>query len=128
MAAQPLAPAPVAAVSRPTVVTVALVLLALMGLISLIPQPGSEEIPRAVIVSGYAFALFKIVAAVGLWRCRRWAAILGFVAVLLDALTAVPGIFFAPSAGLQALAGVWILVSIVLLALLVLPAARRAYR
>lgn len=127
MAAQPLAPMPLAAARRPTVVTVALVMLVLMGLFSLVPTPGIEEMPRSVLIAGYVFALLKLVAAVGLWRCHRWAAILGFVAVLLDALTAIPGIFFAGELAFQALAGVWVVVSILVLALLTLPAARRAY-
>lgn len=128
MTAQSLDPTSVAAARRPIVVTVALVLMVLAALSSLVPAPGTEEIPQFILISAYVLAFLKLVAAVGLWRCHRWAAILGFVAVLLDGLTAVPGAFFAPTVALQLLSTVGTLISIVILVLLVLPAARRAYR
>lgn len=125
MNAQPLVPSAPAAAFRPATITAALVLLVVRGIISLLPLRGSEEIPRIVLLSGYVFAILKFVAA-GHWRCRHWAAILGFVVALLDALSAIPGIVFAEEPVLQALAGVWVVVSIVTLVLLGLPAARRA--
>ena len=112
---------------RPTTVAVASVLIVLLGLSVLIPFPGTGEIPRAALIIGYALAALKVVAGVGVWLCRKWAAILGFVIVLLDALLSAPGAVAAPSAALQVFIIVGILVSIVALVLLALPASRRAY-
>ena len=112
---------------RPTTVTAAAALLVLLALGALLPLAGTEEIPRAVLVIGYVFAALKLVAAVGLWRCRKWAAILGFVVVLLDALAAAPGLLDPPSAALGAFIGVGMLLSVAALVLLALPASRRAY-
>jgi hypothetical protein len=110
-------------------VTAALTLLVLLGAVGLIPIPGAAaEIPLPILVAGFAFAFLKLVAASGLWRGQRWAAILGFVVVLLDALTGVPGVMFAESLGLRVYAGVGVIVSIVALTLLATPAFRRAYR
>lgn len=126
MAAQPLASTTLVA-RRPIVITVAMVMLVLMALFTLVPAPGTEEMPRFILISGYILAALKVIAAVGLWRCYKWAAILGFVAVFLDALTAVPGLIFAPNSPLQVLVAVWLVLSAVLLILLTRPAARQAY-
>ena len=115
------------ATRRPTTITAAIALLVLLALSTLIPFPGTGEIPRAVLIIGYAFAALKLVAAIGLWRCRKWAAVLGFVVVLLDALLATPGMFAAPTTALQVYVIVGVLASIAALVLLALPASRRAY-
>lgn len=88
MIAREIAPASPAATHRPATVTAALALLVLLALVALFPTPGAEEIPPAILLAGYAFAALQLVAAAGLWRCRRWAALLGFVVVLLDGLAA----------------------------------------
>ena len=112
---------------RPPTVTAAAALLVLLALGALLPLAGTEEIPRAVLVIAYVLAALKLVAAVGLWRCRKWAAILGFVVVLLDVLAAAPGLLDPPSAALGVFLGVGMLLSVAALVLLALPAARRAY-
>jgi hypothetical protein len=111
---------------RPVTVTVAMVLLILLGLSVLIPF-NTTDVPGSVIVIGYVLAAFKIAAGIGLWWSRKWATILGFVVVLLDALLAAPGMFAAPTTALQVYAIVGVIVSIVALVLLVHPASRRAY-
>lgn len=112
---------------RPTTVTIAAALLALLGDLALIPTPGTGDIPRFILIASFIFAALKLVAAIGLWRCRKWAAVLGFVVVLLDALAAAPGLFFAPSAALRVAATVGVVLGIATLVLLVLPASRRTY-
>ncbi|HEY8599279.1 MAG TPA: hypothetical protein VIL85_12660 [Thermomicrobiales bacterium] len=131
MTATPLAPTTPVATARPATVTVAIALLIVVALGVLLPFGGEgdgDAIPAAILVSGYALAALKVVAAIGLWRCRRWAAILGFIAVLLDALTAIPGVFFAPTPTLRVVVAIGLLLSLAILVLLVLPASRRAYR
>lgn len=132
MTATPLAPTTPVSAQRPATVTAAIILLVIVALGVLIPFGGDggdgEGIPAAILVSGYALAALKIIAGVGLWGRRRWAAILGFVAVLLDALTAIPGVFFAPTPILRVIVGIGLLLSLAILVLLVLPASRRAYR
>ncbi|HEY8602316.1 MAG TPA: hypothetical protein VIL85_28090 [Thermomicrobiales bacterium] len=132
MTAAPLAPNTSATGQRPATVTAAIALLIIVALGVLIPFGGDggdgEAIPAAILVSGYVLAALKVVAAVGLWRPRKWAAILGFVAVLLDALTAIPGVFFAPTPILRVIVGIGLLLSLAILALLILPTSRRAYR
>lgn len=115
------------ATRRPATITATIVLLVLLALSVLIPFSGADQIPQAAIILGYAFAVLKLVAAAGLWRCRKWAAILGFVAVLLDALSSAPGLFGAPTAALQVYLIVAVLASIAALVLLALPTSRRAY-
>ena len=51
MTAQPLAPTTLAAARRPVVVTVALILMVLSALPSLLPAPGTEEIPQFILIS-----------------------------------------------------------------------------
>ena len=112
---------------RPATVTAAGALLVILGLGALLPVPGMEDIPRAILLVGYAFAALKLVAAAGLWWCKKWAAILGFVVVLIDALSAAPGLFDAPTAVLQVYIIVGLAMSLAVLVLLVLRASRQAY-
>jgi hypothetical protein len=102
-----------------------MVLLILLGLSVLIPF-NTTDVPSSVIAIGYVLAAIKIAAGIGLWWRRKWAAILGFVVVLLDALLGAPGIFGSGPA-LQAYLIIAVLVSIVALVLLALPTSRRAY-
>jgi hypothetical protein len=117
--------APSAISRRPVTVTVALALLILLGLSVLLPF-NTTDVPVAAIFIGYVLAALKLAAGIGLWWRRKWAAILGFVVVLLDAVLAAPGIFDS-AAALQAYLVIGVLVSIVILVLLALPTSRRAY-
>jgi hypothetical protein len=112
---------------RPSTVSAAVSLLVLLAGLVLLPVPGAEAVPREVLGVAYAFAALKLVAAAGLWRCRRWAAILGFLAVLLDALAAAPGLLAAPTPALRVMAATMVLLSVAALILLALPTSRRAY-
>lgn len=114
------------AARRPATITISILLLVLLSVSVLLPIPGFESIPRAALIIGYLFAALKLVAAFGLWRCRKWAAILGFIAVLLDALLAVPGMFES-TAALQLYTITGVSISIIVLVLLLLPVSRHAY-
>ncbi|MGN6361212.1 MAG: hypothetical protein ACTHNK_12580 [Thermomicrobiales bacterium] len=114
------------AISRhPAAVNVAMVLMILLGLSVLLPV-NTGDVPAVAIAIGFVLAALKIVAGIGLWWSPKWAAILGFVVVLLDALLAAPGIP-GSSGALQVYLIIGVLVSIVVLVLLALPALRRAY-
>ena len=116
------------ATRRPATVTAAAVLLALLGAVGLILAPAFlDEAGAAFIAILVAISALRLVAAVGVWRCRRWAAILGFVVSLLDTLLAAPGLFAAPDATSRTLAIVGVVLGVATLVLLALPASRRAY-
>ena len=116
------------ATRRPATVTAAAALLALLGAVGLILAPAFVgEAGAAFTAVLVAFSALRLVAAVGVWRCRRWAALLGFVVSLLDTLLAAPGLFFAPDATSRALATSGVVLGVATLVLLVLPASRRAY-
>jgi hypothetical protein len=114
--------------SRPNTVTAATVLLALTGVVGLLTAPlGADEAGAVFVTIGVAISVSRLVAAIGVWRCRRWAAILGFVVSLLDSLLAAPGILFAPDNTLRAMAIAGVVLGVATLVLLMLPASRRAY-
>ena len=116
------------ATRRPPTVTAAAALLALLGALALILTPAFlDEAGAAFTAVAVAFAALRLVAAVGLWRCRRWAAILGFVVSLVDTLLAAPGLFAAPDATWRLLAVVGVVLGLATLVLLALPASRRSY-
>ena len=116
------------ALRRPPTVTAATALLALTGALGLLALPaGLGEVGAIVLVPALAFAGLRLVAAAGVWRCRRWAAVLSAVATLLDTLLALPGLTEAPNAALGFLAAVGGVLGIAVLVLLALPASRRAY-
>ena len=117
-----------AAIRRPGTITAAAALLALTGALGLLALPaGLGEVGAVILVPALAFAALRFVAAAGVWRCRRWAAILGVIATLLDTLLALPGLFEAPNAALGALAALGVVLGVATLILLALPPARRAY-
>jgi hypothetical protein len=122
------AAAPPAAVRRPATVTAAAALLALTGALGLLAVPaGLGEVGAVILVPALALAALRLVAAAGVWRGRRWAALLGAAATLLDTLLAVPGLSEAPNAALGALAALGVVLGIATVVLLALPASRRAY-
>ncbi len=116
------------AIQRPTTITAATVLLALLGVVGLLLAPvATAEADAAFIGITVAISALRLVAAAGVWRYRRWAAILGFVVSLVDTLLAAPGLLFAPNAMWRVLAIVGVVLGIATLVLLVLPTSRRAY-
>jgi hypothetical protein len=117
-----------AAARRPAPVTAAAALLALTGALGLLALPaGLGEAGAAILVLALVLAVLRLVAAAGVWQCRRWAAVLGAVATLLDTLLALPGLSAAPNAALGALATLGVALGVVTLVLLAVSAARRAF-
>lgn len=67
-----------------------------------------------MIVAGFVLAIVMITAAYGAWNRQRWGIVLTLLANTLDALLAVPGIFFAPTESAQLSAAVGVLGSIII--------------
>ena len=115
--------------SRPLAVTVAAVIQAISSLGSLPGPllPGSEEIPAVVIYGGIVLGIAGLVATVGLWMLKKWGVWLTIVVNVLGALSAAPGVIAAPNAALQAAATAGVVVSVMIIALVVLPTSRHAF-
>jgi hypothetical protein len=113
---------------RPSTVTAAAVLLAVLAALGLVAAPiGADEHGASFVVICIVVSAIRGIAALGIWRLRRWAAILGFVVTLLDTLLAVPGIFDGSSTGMQLISAIAVPINVAALALLAWPASRRAY-
>jgi uncharacterized membrane protein (DUF2068 family) len=90
--------------------------------------PGAQEAPAFVIYSGIVVGIVGIVASVGLWVLKPWGFWLTVVVSVLNILFGLPGISFAPGAGLEAAIAVLQTIGFVLvLVLVVLPPSRRAF-
>lgn len=120
-----IAQAPVA--HRPPTVTAAVALLALTAALFPPIALALGDFDPGVLAIGGTFAALKLVAAVGLWRCRRWAAVLGFVTTLLDTLLALPGLLEASNGPLVLVSATAVALGVPTLLLLALPTSRRAY-
>jgi hypothetical protein len=83
--------------------------------------------PAPAIYVSVASGAAGLAAAYGLWRLRRWGAVLAVIVSVLGILSAAPGLAFAPTPGLLAQAVAGVAGSALVLVLVVLPASRRAY-
>jgi uncharacterized membrane protein (DUF2068 family) len=113
--------------------TIAAVLLAAASLYSIIfaiplLSRGADALNAAVdsppffIVAGsVVFGVLGLVAAYGLWRNQRWGKILAIVVCAINMLSALPGIFFAPTPALFVSASVGVGVSILIIVLALWP-------
>lgn len=81
--------------------------------------------PLFIIVLTLIIGLVGLVTAWAAWKLKRWGSVSTIVLRVLDSLASAPGIFFAPSLGLQIGAAVAILLSIAVIWLLLMPATRR---
>ena len=104
----------------------AAVLCAVNAIANMVPF-GGNDIPTFVIYGSVALGAIGLVGAFGLWRVRRWGAVLSAAVLALSALLAGPGVLFAPTLLLHLLASVGVLVAVVVLTLILLPSSRRAY-
>jgi hypothetical protein len=103
------------------------VLLSLVNLASFALPSGEDGIPVEVLYLGVGLGIVGLAAAFGLWRGRRWALAIAAVVLLLSALSAAPGLFFAPSPELRLAATAGVVLSIVNLVLLLVPRSRRFF-
>src|SRR3954462_736548 len=117
---------------RPPVVTVAAILQVKLS-VRTFPgpwryvSPGAIEAPPFVLYSGILLGIVGIVASVGLWMLRTWGFWLTIVVSVLNILLGVPGVLFAPGAGLEAAIAVQTIGFVLVIVLIVLPNTRRAF-
>ena len=115
-------------------VAIAAFLLALLSVGNLVPlslmmtPAQAAEIPAVAIYSTVVLGVVGLVVAYGLWTHKRWSVWLTIVVSVLNILLAVPGMFFAPTVTAQVLATVGIVGFALSIALVMLPASRRAYK
>lgn len=111
---------------RPTTVTAAVALLIITAVISLVAVPsGLGDVGLIILAPALVFSVLRFVSAYWLWQGQRWAAILGFIVTLLDALLALPGVFGAPNNVLRVMATTGVVIGIPTLVLLGIVMFRR---
>jgi hypothetical protein len=110
-------------IERPRPLIIGMVLLVLESLANILAVffPGP---PAFIIWSSVVLGILGLIAVVGLWQRSRWALILAIVVLVLDVVTAAPGIFFAPNLGIQIAALVSVIAGVIAIALLLRPASR----
>src|SRR5215204_7585594 len=116
---------------RPLPVSVAAILLVLLSLFDFgwpyeILFPGAEEPPAFILYSGYVVGIAGLVAAIGLWMLKKWSYWATIVVCVLNFLSGLPGLLFAPGAALKALIAVTEIVAVLIIVLVVRPDSRRA--
>jgi hypothetical protein len=115
-------------IERPASVTAAVGLLVVLVAVSIpaviVMMDGFDA---AFVAIAATLATLKLIAAGGLWRCRKWALYVGFGATLLDTLLGLGSIAESSSSSETALIVTTVVIGIATLVLLVLPNSRRAY-
>ncbi len=115
---------------RPTVLTAA-VLLGVAIQVASVPfyfAPGAGDVPGFAIVIGIVASVLTLVGCWGMWNLHKWGGILALVVTFLNTITAVPGMFAAPTGWIQAECIALIPLSVINMVLMALPATWRAYR
>lgn len=77
-----------------------------------------------VVLASVVLGALGLVAAVGLWRAKAWAAWLALAVSVLNALSTAPGITAAPNAGLAASAAGSVIGSVLVIALVLTSLVR----
>ena len=118
--------------NRPTNYTIAAILQLIVSVLALVLgfrdlRPGSaamEAIPLPVLVLALVAGALGLVSVYGIWRSQRWGVILAIVVRAVDGLAAAPGLLFAPTPEMKALATLGVATSIAVIALLLWPKPR----
>lgn len=105
----------------------ALVVLVLLGVGHLFMPfvPDADKIPRLVVYGDVVLGAVSLVAAFGLFKLAQWGIILTLIISALNILSAAPGVVAAPNAGLHVIAAVYLVLSLVIIALVVFPSERK---
>jgi hypothetical protein len=115
--------------NRSPLFKIAVVLFALLSLFSVVAsipallggpdQQGiAAGIPQAIIILGALTGVAGLLAAYGVWRGQKWGVWLAIILSAVNALSALPGVLFAPSAFARILAIVGVVVSIFIIVVL----------
>lgn len=108
---------------KPSAPILAIVLLVLLSLLNLAPIPvGPDGVPAFVARLALVLGGLGLVAAVGLWLRQGWAKWLATLVLLVNALSAAPGLAFAPNLTLRMFATLTVAVSTLTIWLLFRPA------
>lgn len=114
--------------NRPTTVTAAAALTALFAGLGVIGGfIGQHYHGTSFLIIALTFVALRLVALSGVWACRRWGAILGFVVTFLELLLSVPGIFDGSGTAMTVMSIVAVSLAIPILILLAWPSSRKAY-
>ena len=113
--------------NKPTLYRTAVILFAIQSLVNVIFSlpglPGSnltEGIPPFVIVLGTIAGAAGLVAAWGAWRGQKWGIWLTIALCVVNGLSALPGVLFAPNNLLQVSAIITVAVAIFVIVVLLL--------
>ena len=109
---------------RPVPLTIAIIGLSLLSLANLALLP--LRVPPPVIYVAIVLGISGLVAAFGLWRLKRWGMILAIIFSVLNTLSAALGIATAPDV-LKVPTALAMVLSIMVIVLVMLPSARKAY-
>jgi hypothetical protein len=111
------------------------VLLSIYTIVAAIPLLATGQVavdqsqdspPFFIIVLAFSVALLGLVSAYGVWKVQKWGVILTIVLRTIDALSAAPGVIFAPTQELFLSAIIGISLSILVIALLLWPQPKAA--
>lgn len=118
--------------NRPKTYTIAAIVQFVLSVMMVVTSaqallPGrsfTEGIPLPVQLMVLALGAIGLVSAYGVWRTQRWGVVLTILIRASDGLLAAPGVLFAPTPSLKAMAGAGILISIAVIVLLLWPKPR----
>jgi hypothetical protein len=111
--------------SRPGVLTAAALLLGLVSLLKFGVLLREQPLPIEVIA--ILLGLIGLVAVYGLWKAKRWGMIVALIVSLLNVLAAAPSFVVQPSPPVVVIGSVMLAISVLIIVLILLPSARRAY-
>lgn len=104
-------------------VTFALIVLVLLGVGHLfVPfAPDADKIPSVVVYGDVVLGVVSLVAAYGLFKLTRWGRILTLIVAALNVLSAAPGVVSAPNLELRVVTAMYVVLSLVIIALVARP-------
>ena len=117
-------------VVRPTSVVIATILMVVVAIanIAFMVVPGtSDDVPKAALVVGLLLGIAGLPAALGLWRCRRWAMIATVVISAINFLSSAPGIVAGPSTFAIVASAIGAILSAATIVLVLMREARASY-
>ncbi len=112
---------------RPLTVIIAIVLLTLVSLLDLIELVIPARVPPLFVYTIPVLGVGGLMAVFGLWKMKRWGLLLTSILSALSILWNIPGLFIPRTLGGKAITMGYIAFYILVLALVALPATRKAF-